>query len=180
MRALTIRGYLALALLLAVIVGALVMASGVQAQQTTSVQESERPVTHHAIGTFQVAVTPADPEVVEAGLGLSRYSLAKTFSGDLTGTSVGQMLAGGPSPGVGGADTGSYVAMERIVGNLDGREGAFLMAHRGDMGPQGYSLSITVVPNSGTGALAGLEGELDLTITDGVHHYDLAYSLPSA
>lgn len=129
---------------------------------------------HHATGTFTVTRTPADPEAVEAGLGLSRFTLAKTFGGGLTGTGTGQMLAGGVS-----TETATYVALERVVGTLDGREGAFLLAHRGDMGPQGFSLSITVVPNSGTGALAGLTGDLALSITGGVHHYDLAYRLPA-
>jgi len=47
------------------------------------------------------------------------------------------------------------------------------------MTPAGYTLSITVVPNSGTGALEGIEGEFVLTVgPDGVHHYDLAYRLP--
>jgi hypothetical protein len=86
------------------------------------------------------------------------------------------MLAGGPA---GSQTRGTYVAIERVVGVLDGKEGAFLMAHRGDMTPEGYTLAITVVPNSGTGALAGIEGEFILTVTgDGVHHYDLAYRLP--
>jgi len=167
MRALTVRGYLALLAVFVVLAAGLALAGQAVAQDR---------VVHHAIGVFDVAVEPADPEIVEAGLGLSRYSLTKTFTGDLTGSSVGQMLAGGPDP-----ETGTYVALERIVGVLDGRAGAFLMAHRGDMSPDGYSLSITVVPNSGTGALTGLEGELLLTITpDGVHHYDLAWTLPSS
>lgn len=170
MRALTVRGYLALAVVLTMLLG-----TAVAARAQTTVQENA--AMHHAIGTFEVSMTPADPEVIEAGLGLSSYRLAKTFSGGLTGQSVGQMLTGGPG---GETETGSYVAMERITGTLDGREGAFLMAHRGDMSPAGYSLSITVVPNSGTGALVGIAGELALTITDGVHHYDLAYSLPAA
>ena len=130
----------------------------------------------HVIGTVEVAVTPADPETVEAGVGLSRYALAKTFQGGLIGVGRGQMLAGGPA----GVETaGTYVALERVVGTLDGREGAFLLAHRGDINPGGYTLSITVVPGSGTGELAGLTGDFGLTITDGVHHYDLADRLPT-
>jgi hypothetical protein len=164
MRTLTVRDYLAVALFcLLIAVG--VMAGTARAQETT---------VHHAIGTFEVAVTPADPEVKEAGLGLSRYGLSKTFVGGMDGVSVGQMLAGGPS-----ADVGTYVALERFVGTLDGREGAFLLAHRGDMGAEGYNLSITVVPNSGTGLLEGISGDFALTITDGEHRYDLSYSLPA-
>jgi len=164
MRILTVRGYVLL-IALGLMIG-LALAAG-----TARSQERDM---HHATGTFTVAMTPADPEAVEAGLGLSRYILAKTFDGGLTGTGTGQMLAGGVS-----AETATYVALERVVGRLDGREGAFLLVHRGDMGPDGFSLSITVVPNSGTGALAGLTGDFALTLTGGVHHYDLAYRLPA-
>lgn len=92
----------------------------------------------------------------------------------MTGSGVGQMLAGGVS-----ADEGAYVALERFVGTLDGKEGAFLLAHRGDMNAQGYTLSITVVPGSGTGELAGISGDFVLTIAGGEHRYDLTYRLPN-
>ena len=165
MRILTLRGYLAVALL------ALLIAVGVMAAGNATAQEA---VVQHATGTFEVSVTPADPEVVEAGLGLSRYTLAKTFSGGMTGSGTGQMLAGDVS-----AEEGAYVALERFVGTLNGKEGAFLLAHRGDMNAQGYTLSISVVPGSGTGELAGITGDFALTIADGEHRYDLSYSLPN-
>ena len=165
MRTLTLRGYVAVAVIgLLVAVGWL--AAGNAIAQEAAVQ--------HATGTFEVSVTPADPEVVEAGLGLSRYTLAKTFSGGMTGSGTGQMLAGGVS-----AEEGTYIALERFVGTLNGKEGAFLLAHRGDMNAEGYTLSITVVPGSGTGELAGITGDFALSIAGGEHRYDLSYSLPT-
>jgi len=172
MRTLTVRGYAALIALVAIVTLVGLAAGAARAEKST---EQEAAVTRHALGTFEVEMTPADPEAVEAGLGLSRYTLTKTFSGGLTGQGTGQMLTGGPG---GVQDTGTYIALERVVGTLDGKEGAFLLAHRGDMGPEGFSLSITVVPNSGTGALAGIAGVFSLTIADGQHKYDLAYTLP--
>ena len=167
MRTLTVRGYLAVA------VFGLLIAVGVMAG---TARAQEAPV-HHAVGTFAVHMTEGAPEAVEAGLGLSRYGLSKTFEGGIQGTATGEMLAGGP-PGV--ETAGTYVALERVVGTLDGRQGAFLLAHRGDINAEGYTLSITVVPNSGTGELVGLTGDFGLTVTDdGVHHYDLAYRLPN-
>lgn len=165
MRILTFRGYVLL-IALGLMIALVFMAGTARAQETPM---------HHATGTFAVIMTPADPEAVEAGLGLSRYTLTKTFEGGLTGTGTGQMLAGGVS-----AETATYIALERVVGTLDGREGAFLLAHRGDMSPDGFSLSITVVPKSGTGALEGLTGDFALAITGGVHRYDLTYSLPGS
>lgn len=163
MRVLTVRGYLMLSL---VVVLTLVGWSVARAQEAT---------VRHAIGTFEVSVTPADAETTEAGIGLSRYLLSKSFVGGIEGVGTGQMLAGGPP---GSQTTGVYVALERVVGALDGRQGAFLLAHRGDMDPSGYTLSITVVPGSGTGELVGLTGEFELTIEGGEHRYDLAYRLP--
>lgn len=169
MRTLTMRGYLVLFLLLGALIAGVGFAGSAMAQSVAM------PV-RHATGEFVVAMTPDDPEVAEAGLGLSSYGLSKVFTGGMIGSARGQMLAGGPA---GSQDTGTYVALERFVGSVDGREGAFLLAHRGDMTPDGYTLSITVVPNSGTGALEGIEGEFVLTVTeDGAHHYDLAYRLP--
>ncbi|WGM30932.1 DUF3224 domain-containing protein [Brevundimonas sp. NIBR11] len=164
MRTLTFRGYLAVAVI-GLMVAVLWMAAG-----TVRAQEA---VMRHATGTFEVSVTPADPEVREAGLGLARFMLAKTFTGGMSGACVGQMLAGGPSEQV-----GTYVALERFVGTVNGRNGAFLMAHRGDMSAEGYSLSITIVPGSGTGELKGIGGDFALVVEGGEHRYDLSYSLP--
>jgi len=119
MRTLTTRGYLALILLLGAVIAGVGFAGSALAQDR---------VVRHAVGTFDVEMAVGDEEAVEAGLGLSRYVLSKTFSGGLIGTGVGQMLAGGPA---GSQDTGTYVAIERVVGSLDGREGAFMMVHRG-------------------------------------------------
>ncbi len=165
MRLLTGRGYAVLCTVILVL-ACLVMVRPAKAQDDEI---------HHAIGTFDVEMTPSGPEVVEAGLGLSSYGLAKTFKGGIDGTSVGTMLAGGPP---GSETAGTYVALERVVGTLDGRRGAFLLAHRGDINADGYSLSIAVVPGSGTGDLTGLSGDFALTIENEVHRYDLAYSLP--
>lgn len=165
MRTLTLRGYLAVA-----VIGLLVAAGWLAAGNATAQEAAMQ----HATGTFEVAVTPADPEVKEAGLGLSRYTLAKTFTGGMSGAGVGQMLAGGPSD-----EVGAYVALERFVGTVNGRQGAFLMAHRGDMNTEGYTLSITVVPGSGTGELEGISGDFALVIEGGEHRYDLSYTLPT-
>lgn len=72
----------------------------------------------------------------------------------------------------------AYVAMERFDGTLDGRRGTFILQHLGTMTRAGQSLTITVVPDSGTGELAGLEGTLLVEITDGEHFYDFEYTLP--
>ncbi len=72
-----------------------------------------------------------------------------------------------------------YVAIERVTGTLHGRAGSFVFQHTGTMRQGAQRLSISVVPDSGTGALAGLEGDFKLTVVDGRHLYEFEYSLPS-
>jgi hypothetical protein len=40
------------------------------------------------------------------------------------------------------------------------------------------ALSVTVVPDSGTGELAGLAGVFKIDIVDGQHLYEFDYTLP--
>ena len=39
-------------------------------------------------------------------------------------------------------------------------------------------LTITVVPDSGTGQLAGLDGRMAIVIAEGKHSYEFEYTLP--
>jgi hypothetical protein len=70
-----------------------------------------------------------------------------------------------------------YVAIERVSGRLGGRTGTFVLQHSGTMTRGEQQLSITVVPDSGTGQLAGLTGKMSITIADGKHSYDFEYTL---
>jgi hypothetical protein len=83
------------------------------------------------------------------------------------------------------ASTGSmaYVAMERMTGRLNGRQGSFTFSHRATMmkgdAPSAGELSVMVVPNSGTGELSGLTGSLMIHIdAQGKHTWTFDYSLP--
>jgi hypothetical protein len=40
-------------------------------------------------------------------------------------------------------------------------------------------LTVSVVPDSGTGELAGIAGTMNIIIADGKHSYDFAYTLPT-
>jgi hypothetical protein len=127
-----------------------------------------------AKGAFDVDMVPAEEPSTEDGVSLVRMTLAKTFSGDLDGTSDGQMLtARTPVEGSAG-----YVAIERVSGKLHGRTGTFVLQHSGLMSAAGQELSITVVPDSGTGELSGISGEFRLAFTEGAHQYELEYTLP--
>jgi hypothetical protein len=70
-----------------------------------------------------------------------------------------------------------YVAIEKVTGTLHGRSGSFIMQHSGIMNRGVPELSIVVVPDSGTGELAGLAGALTIEIADGKHSYEFTYTL---
>src|ERR1017187_10405563 len=76
--------------------------------------------------------------------------------------------------------TSSSVAIEQVTGNLHGRSGAFVLQHSGTMTRGAPQLIVSVVPDSGTGQLAGLAGTLTITIAEGKHSYDFEYTLGEA
>lgn len=125
----------------------------------------------HVTGTFEVKLEPMGEPSDFPG----RMSINKTFEGALSATSHGQMLSHRTeTPGSAG-----YVAMELVTGTLEGREGSFVLQHYGLMNRGEPSLIVSVVPDSGTGQLEGINGSMQIDITDGKHHYDFAYTLPS-
>ena len=94
----------------------------------------------HAVGTFEVQITPIAPDADAPGGAPGRMRLAKTFHGDLQGEGAGEML------GLLKDGSGAYVAMERVSGILEGRRGAFALVHRGVMEAGAQDLLITIVP----------------------------------
>jgi hypothetical protein len=132
----------------------------------------------HARGTFVVKINPVEASALSQEAGIGRMTIDKTFSGDLEGTSKGEMLTGSTE------STGAmaYVAMERVTGTLNGRSGNFLLMHNASMlksDPASGVMQVVVVPHSGTGELAGLSGKLTITIDGGKHSFDLEYQLSS-
>ncbi len=128
-------------------------------------------MTTRASGTFDVKLTPKDDGMGDANLG--RMTIDKNFHGDLAGTSVGQMLSATTAI----KDSAGYVAIEKVNATLGGRKGTFVLQHSGTMNRGQSELSVTVVPDSGTGQLAGLKGRMSIRITDGKHYYDFDYTI---
>ncbi len=108
------------------------------------------------------------------GISAMHVRFDKRFHGPLDATSVVQML-GFMSPVEG---SGAYVAIERIKGTVDGREGSFVVQHSGTMTSGEPSLRVSVVPDSATDALSGLHGEMRIDIVDGKHFYTFDYEFP--
>lgn len=130
----------------------------------------------HATGSFEIQMKAQGGGT--DGKTFPRFTSDKQFQGDLEGTSVGEMLASGPPPS-GPKGSGAYVAMERVTGKLGGRSGSFILQHSSTMSLGLQNQSITVVPQSGTGELSGLEGKMIIRIEGGKHYYDFDYQFSS-
>ena len=127
-----------------------------------------------ATGSFEVSLHPmSNAEVTNDAL-LGRMLLIKKFNGDLTASARGQMLSAGTTT----RGSAGYVAIDHVTGTLDGRKGSFLLQHSGRMNRGVPSLSIMVVPDSGSDELTGITGTLSINIIDGKHFYDFIYSIP--
>jgi hypothetical protein len=143
-------------------------------EPAASTKENQK-MPQRVTGSFDVKVIPQKPdnEVAEAA-GLTRMSLDKQFHGDLEATSKGEMLASRPDA----KGSGGYVALERVTGTLNGRRGSFVLQHSATMTRGVPTMSITVVPDSGTDELTGLTGKLNIIIgPDGKHSYEFEYAI---
>jgi hypothetical protein len=129
-------------------------------------------MTQHAAGPFEVKVTHQDDNSSDPLL--ARMTLDKQYHGDLEATGQGQMLTAGTAV----KGSGAYVAIEKVTGTLKGRSGSFVLQHSGTMTQNVPQLTIVVVPDSGTGQLAGITGKMSITIAPGgKHSYDFEYTL---
>ena len=130
-------------------------------------------MTPRARGTFEVQLGPLPTYNQAEGSLLGRMSIDKQFRGDLEASSQGEML----SAGTVARGSAGYVAIERVSGALQGRGGTFVLQHSATMTRGVPQLSITVVPDSGTGELVGLAGRMTIEIADGKHSYEFEYTI---
>jgi hypothetical protein len=126
-----------------------------------------------AKGEFDVTSIPQEPLDLGGDTAARHVRFDKRFHGALDASSVVHMLA----VGTGVEGSAAYVAIERISGTLDGRAGSFMVQHSGTMDRGAPSLSVDVVPDSGTDTLTGLRGRIAIDIRDGNHFYTFDYAL---
>ena len=137
-------------------------------------KDPSMPAMSQAKGTFDVKVVPQGAGDTAEGIALGRMSIDKQFHGDLEATSKGEML----TSSLESKGSAAYVAIERVIGTLNGKRGSFALMHQGTSTREGQHLVVTVVPDSGTEELTGLKGTMSITIVDKKHFYNFAYSLP--
>ena len=128
----------------------------------------------HAAGAFEVKLAPqqlkdtSDPNP-------ARITLDKQYHGDLEAIARGEMLTAATSI----QNSAGYVAIEKVTGKLHGKTGTFVLQHSATMNRGTPEMNIIVVPDSGTGELAGLSGRMKIVINGGKHSYEFDYQLPA-
>ena len=125
----------------------------------------------HVTGAFDVKMVPQPP--AQGAPPFGRFALDKRYHGALDATGKGEMMAAMTDV----KGSAAYSALEVVDGVLEGRRGTFVIQHTGVMDRGTPSLRISVVPDSGTGELAGLTGSMDIVIEGGAHSYVFEYAL---
>jgi len=142
---------------------------------TPNQSQKEAAMPMHASGPFEVKISPQTPDGTFEDATMGRMTIDKQFHGELEGTSKGQMLTAMTDI----KGSAGYVAVERVTGTLHGRHGTFMLQHCATMTRGVPQLSVTVVPDSGTGELTGISGTLIINIVEGKHFYEFDYTLPT-
>jgi hypothetical protein len=129
----------------------------------------------HVSGPFVVKVTPQKPDTqIARAAALGRLTIDKRYHGDLEAEAKGEMLATQTET----KGSAAYVAFERVTGKLQGQSGSFVLHHSATMDRGTAQTSVTVVPDSGTGQLAGLTGEMRIHIDpEGRHSYEFDFRI---
>jgi len=103
-------------------------------------------------GQFEVKATPVEANAVAKELGLMQMKFEKKFEGLLQATGLVSMMGMmNQEKGSGGS-----VALKKITGEVESKKGSFFLKHSATMAQRKPHQSIAVVPDSGTGDLAGI------------------------
>jgi Protein of unknown function (DUF3224) len=107
------------------------------------------------------------------GATLGRIHIERSFQGDLEGEATAELLTATAANGA-----AVYLALDRISGRLEGREGSFVLQHRGLLSAEGAEIDGAIVAGSGTGELRGITGQGAITVDDdGTHRLTLDFEL---
>lgn len=148
-----------------------------RAQASTPAMAKGKAMSLQARGTFEVKVAPLPQDEKVPGVAVGRMSIDKVWSGDMVGTSKGEMMTAASEV----KGSAGYVAIEMMKVEVKGRRGTFTLMHHATMKKDAeFKMLINVIPDSGTGDLAGISGVLAIIIEPGKHSYVFDYTLPAA
>ncbi len=104
---------------------------------------------------------------------LTRARVKKDLTGDIEGQGEVEYLMMYRADG-----TAVFVGLEHVTGTIGGRSGSFVLQRTGVFEGGLAKESYSVVPGSGTGGLAGIEGRGATAVGHGMEHpFELEYEL---
>ena len=122
-----------------------------------------------ASGTFEIELTPQE----DVGSPAGRMLISKTYSGDMEGAGIGQMISKRTDKG-----TAAYYAIEEFSGSVQGKSGGFTLVHRGQMGGESPPvLEVRILEGSGSGDLEAISGRMRIDQDADGHRYELTFEL---
>ena len=109
---------------------------------------------------------------------LAQADFTLAYSGDIVGESSTRLLLAytGGDPADPKSLVGDYVGYERVTGTLDGRTGSFVVEIRGRHEHAIARSTGRIVPDSATGELTGLHGEMKADADDMTYQVSLNYA----
>jgi hypothetical protein len=131
-------------------------------------------MTRKATGAYQVTGWQENAYQEPRGAAkLTRASVQNTFSGDIEGTGSAEYLMAYPSD-----TSATFVGLQRVEGSVRGRKGTFVLQASGSYADNIARAEWSVVPDSGTGELAGLKGKGSYgSKADGSAEYELNFNV---
>jgi hypothetical protein len=96
---------------------------------------------------------------------LTRATVTRTFTGDIVGEAHVEYLMMYRGDG-----SASFVGLERVVGQIAGKAGSFVLQRTGIFENGMAKESYVVIPGSGTGNLRSLRGEGTSAVGHGTEH----------
>lgn len=100
---------------------------------------------------------------------LTRVTASYSYTGTIDGNSHVEYLMMYRSD-----NTGNFVGLERLEGQIAGKSGSFVLQHTGTFDPVGVTSQWFIIKESGTGELTGLTGQGEYAIS-GHGPYDIAF-----
>jgi hypothetical protein len=105
---------------------------------------------------------------------LTRATIVKTYSGDIEGDGQLEYLMMYRSDG-----SATFAGFERVTGRIGSKTGSFVLQRAGVFESGQARETYSVVAGSGTGELAGLEGDGSAAVGHGMEHpFSLSYDVP--
>jgi hypothetical protein len=111
-------------------------------------------MSEHAEGTFEVTSwSEEQAEGLDGTVKVTRATFGQRFSGGIEADTVADTVMTYREDG-----TADYLGYQRVLGQLGGRAGSFVLQSIGGFDGKVARADLTVVPGSGTGELAALRG----------------------